>query len=44
MKIKKKIFLLLMLIIISIQTISFADEVSITSKSAILVEVSTGRI
>ena len=44
MEIKKKIFLLLMLIIISIQTISFADEVSITSKSAILVEVSTGRI
>lgn len=44
MKIKKKIFLILMLIIISIQTISFADEVSITSRSAILVEVSTGRI
>ncbi len=44
MKIKKKILLLLMLLIISIQTISFADEVSIKSKAAILVEVSTGRI
>lgn len=44
MKIRKKIILLLMLLIISIQTISFADEVSIKSKSAILVEVSTGRI
>ena len=44
MKIIKKIILLLMLSIISIQTISFADEVSIKSKSAILVEVSTGRI
>lgn len=44
MKIKRKIFLLLMLLIISMQTISFADEVSIKSKAAILVEVSTGRI
>lgn len=44
MKIKKKILLLLMLLIISVQTISFADEVSIKSKAAILVEVSTGRI
>lgn len=44
MKIRKKIILLLMLLIISIQTISFADEVSIKSKAAILVEVSTGRI
>lgn len=44
MKIKRKIFLLLILIIISMQTISFADEVSIGSKAAILVEVSTGRI
>lgn len=44
MKIKKKIVWLLMLVIISLQTISFADEVSIKSKAAILVEVSTGRI
>lgn len=44
MRIKKKILLLLMLLIISVQTISFADEVSIKSKAAILVEVSTGRI
>lgn len=44
MKIKKKIVWLLMLAIISLQTISFADEVSIKSKAAILVEVSTGRI
>lgn len=44
MKIRKKIILLLMLLIISIQTISFADEVSVKSKAAILVEVSTGRI
>lgn len=44
MKIRNKIILLLMLLIISIQTISFADEVSIKSRAAILVEVSTGRI
>lgn len=44
MKIKKKIIILMMLLIISIQTISFADDVSIKAKAAILVEVSTGRI
>lgn len=44
MKIKNKIIWLLMLVIISLQTISFADEVSIKSEAAILVEVSTGRI
>lgn len=44
MKIKKKIIVLAILVIMSLQTISFADEVSIKSEAAILVEVSTGRI
>lgn len=44
MKTRKKFILLLILLIIGTQTISFADEVSIKSKAAILVEVSTGRI
>ncbi len=44
MKFRKRIFLLLLLLIISMQTISFADEISLQSKAAILVEVSTGRI
>lgn len=44
MGIIRKIILLFMLLIISIQTISFADEISLKSKAAILVEVSTGRI
>lgn len=44
MKIKKKIIVLAILVIMSLQTNSFADEVSIKSEAAILVEVSTGRI
>ena len=44
MKLKSKVFLLFILMIISIQSISFADEVSLNSEAAILVEVSTGRI
>ena len=44
MKLKSKIFLLFILMILSIQSISFADEVSLNSEAAILVEVSTGRI
>lgn len=44
MKIRNKILLFFILIIISIQTVSFADDVSIKSKAGILVEVSTGRI
>ena len=44
MKLKFKIILLFLLMIIGIQTISFADEVSLNSEAAILVEVSTGRI
>lgn len=44
MKIKRKIFLILIIILITFQTISFADEVSISSKAGILVEVSTRRI
>ena len=44
MKLKFKIILLFLLMIIGIQTISFADEVSLNSEAAILVDVSTGRI
>lgn len=44
MKLKLKIILLFLLMIIGIQTISLADEVSLNSEAAILVEVSTGRI
>ena len=44
MKLKFKIILLFCLMIIGIQTISFADEPNLNSEAAILVEVSTGRI
>ena len=44
MKIKKKVLFFIMLVIISIQSISFANEISINSRAGILVEVSTGRI
>ena len=44
MKLKFKIILLFLLMIIGIQTVSFADEVNLNSEAAILVEVSTGRI
>lgn len=44
MKLRFKIILLFLLMIIGIQTISFADEVNLNSEAAILVEVSTGRI
>lgn len=44
MKLKFKIILLFFLMIVGIQTISFADEVNLNSEAAILVEVSTGRI
>lgn len=44
MKLKFKIILLFLLMIICIQTFSFADELSLNSEAAILVEVSTGRI
>lgn len=44
MKLKSKIFLLIFIILIGIQTISFAETPSLNSEAAILVEVSTGRI
>lgn len=44
MKLKFKIILLFLLMIIGIQTVSFADEVDLNSEAAILVEVTTGRI
>ena len=44
MKQKFKIILLFLLMIIGIQTISFASEVNLNSEAAILVEISTGRI
>lgn len=44
MKLKFKIILLFCLMIIGIQSISFADEPNLNSEAAILVEVSTGRI
>ena len=44
MKLKFKIFLLFLLMIISIQSISFASELNLNSEAAILVEISTGRI
>ena len=44
MKLKLKIFLLFLLLIIGIQSVSFASEVNLNSEAAILVEISTGRI
>lgn len=44
MKLKFKIILLLFFIFFGFQTISFATDIKINSESAILVEVSTGRI
>lgn len=44
MRLKKHILTIIFIILISLQTFSFASEVSITAKSAILVEGSTGRI
>ena len=44
MKLKLKVFLLFCLIIIGIQSVSFASELNLNSEAAILVEVSTGRI
>ena len=44
MKLKSKIFLLFFIILISIQTLAFAETPSLNSEAAILVEVSTGRI
>ena len=44
MRLKKQILTIIFIILISLQTFSFASEVSITAKSAILVEVSTGHI
>lgn len=44
MRLKKQILIIIFIILISLQTFSFASEVNITAKSAILVEVSTGRI
>lgn len=44
MKLKKKILILTFILLIMLQTFSFADEISLTSRAAILVEVSTGRI
>ncbi len=44
MKLKFKIILLFCLMIIGIQSVTFANEPSLNSEAAILVEVSTGRI
>lgn len=44
MKLKSRIFLLIFIIVISIQTLTFAETPSLNSEAAILVEVSTGRI
>ena len=44
MKQKFKIFILFLLMIVSIQSVSFANEVTLNSEAAILVEISTGRI
>lgn len=44
MKVKFKIILLFCLIIIGIQSVTFASEPNLNSEAAILVEVSTGRI
>ena len=44
MKQKFKIFILFLLMIIAIQSVSFANEVNLNSEAAILVEISTGRI
>ena len=44
MKYIKKCFFIIFLIILSLQTFSFADEININSQAGILVEVSTGRI
>lgn len=44
MKLKKKIILFILLIIIGLQTFSYANTPNINSQAGILVEVSTGRI
>lgn len=43
MKFRKKLFLILILLI-SINSISYADELRLNATSAILVEVSTGKV
>ena len=44
MKIREKIFAIILIFFISLQTVSLASEIDLNSKSAIIVEVSTGRI
>ena len=44
MKLRKKILILLIMFIIFINNFVFADEIKLNATSAILVEVSTGRI
>lgn len=44
MRLKKLILSIIFVILVGLQNVSFASDVSITANSAILVEVSTGRI
>ena len=44
MKFKNKLLIVFLLIIIFMQSYAFADEIALKAKSAILVELSTGRI
>ena len=44
MKLRKKILILLIMFIVLINNFVFADEIKLNATSAILVEVSTGRI
>ena len=44
MKLKKKILLFILILIININSIVYADEIKLNATSAILVEVSTGKV
>jgi len=44
MKLREKIFILMLLILTLLQTSTYAVQLNLSAKSAILVEVSTGRI
>ena len=44
MKLKSRIILFILVIILSLQSFSFATEIDITAEAALLVEVSTGKI
>ena len=44
MKLKKKLLLFIFILIINLNSIVYADEIKLNATSAILVEVSTGKV